>query len=216
MLPTTSPSLLVVALVATGCSSPTPPSRPVEAPIARETAPPATSTPSRAVRVDCERGPGAGPRGGMGPGRMGMGPGPGRGMGPGPGDMREDMQQIHQLLDAHASISRKVVELPDGIESWTTSSDPAVAATLPMHVDGMAGRMKSGQLVHGFDPLFRGVFAEAANIEVIVEPLPDGVHVIERGKTPAAVALIRAHAQVVSWFQQFGMAEAHRCHDVAR
>jgi hypothetical protein len=139
---------------------------------------------------------------------MGMG-------GPGMAEMRGDMTLIHQLLGGHDKITRKVVELPDGIESWTTSGDPALAAALPAHVDGMVGRMQRGQVVHAFDPLFRRVFADAAQIEVTVEPIANGVHVIERGKTPTAIAAIRAHAQVVSWFQQVGFDEAQRCHDVA-
>lgn len=168
---------------------------------------PGSANVERAIHVTCERGPGMG-KGGMGMG-MGMGMG-GMGMG-----MGEDMDRIHQLLGGHERITRKVVERPDGIESWTTSDDPVLAATLPVHVEGMAARMKEGKLIHGFDPLFRKVFGLASQIEVTIERLPDGVHVIERGSTPLAVAAIRAHAQVVSWFQAFGMTEAHRCHDVA-
>jgi len=132
----------------------------------------------------------------------------------GPG-MHEDMEQIHKLLGGHAKITRKVVELPDGIESWTTSTDPELAAALPAHLAGMVARMKQGQIIHGFDPLFRKVFAEAAQIDVTIETIAGGVHVIERGKTPAAIAAIRAHAEVVTWMSERGFAEAHRCHDVA-
>lgn len=235
--------LSIAWLVVAACGSPS-----GTAGVRDNSAPSASDPSARAVRVECERGPGTRGRG-MGPGMGGPGmggPGMGRGgpgaggpcmgqgsgsgagsacMGPGggmggpgmggPGMMREDMARIHQLLGGHDQIARKVVEIPDGIESWTTSSDPALAAALPAHVDAMVGRMKTGQLVHGFDPLFRKVFANAGAIEVTVEPIAGGVHVIERGKTPAAVAVIRAHAQVVDWFQQLGFAEAHRCHDVA-
>ena len=234
-------SLSIAWLATAACSSP---SGPVGAHDDR--APSSSASPARAVRVDCERGPGMGMGGpgmnakqggpgmqggaGMGGGTPCAGPGnaapcpgaPGGGMtgrdmamGSGMADLREDMSRIHQLLGGHDKITRKVVELPDGIESWTTSADPELVAALPAHVDGMVGRMKEGSVVHGFDPLFRKVFAAAGQIEVTVEPLAGGIHVIERGKTPLAVAAIRAHAQVVSWFQQLGFAEAHRCHDVA-
>jgi hypothetical protein len=163
----------------------------------------------RAVHVDCTDGPGMGRGMGPGAGKMGRGEmGGGMGMG-------SDMGRIHQLLGGHDKIARKVVELPDGIESWTTSSDPAVAATLGAHLGDMVARMKQGQLIHGFDPLFRKVFAAAPQIEVTVEPIAGGVHVIERGKTPEAIAIVRAHAQLVSWMAERGFAEAHRCHDVA-
>lgn len=137
------------------------------------------------------------------------------GMGGGGPGMGEDMGRIHQLLNGHGTFTRKVVELPDGIESWTTSTDPAVAATLPKHLGDMVARMKQGAVIHGFDPLFRKVFAEATQIEVTTEVIEGGVHVIERGKSPAVIAAIQAHAQVVGWFAERGFAEAHSCHDVA-
>ena len=129
--------------------------------------------------------------------------------------MGSDMSRVHELLGGHDKIERKVVELPDGIESWTTSTDPAIAATLRTHLGDMVTRMKEGQVIHGFDPLFRKVFAIASQIEVTVEPIAGGLHVIERGKTPEAIATVRAHAQLVSWMAERGFAEAHRCHDVA-
>lgn len=141
--------------------------------------------------------------GGMGKGGMGM------------GGMGGDMQRIHQLLGGHATISRRVVELPDGIESWTTSSNPEIAAALPAHLGDMVARLREGRPIHGFDPLFRRVFSHADQIEVTVEPIAGGVHVIERATSPAAIATVRAHAQLVSWMAERGMAEAHRCHDVA-
>lgn len=184
-------ALLGVALIG-ACSSSSPPASPKPAPAPE----------ARAVHVECTENMGMS---GMGQGGMGMG---GMGMG-------SDMGRIHQLLGSHDKITRKVVELPDGIESWTTSSDPQIAATLPAHLEDMVTRMKQGQVIHGFDPLFRKVFAAAGEIEVTVEPITGGIHVTERGKTPAAVAAVRAHAQLVSWMAERGMAEAHRCHDVA-
>lgn len=200
----TRPLLLGVVLIA-ACSSSSAP-----------TTPKPEQAAARVVQVECTDGPG------MGRGRMGGMPGMGNPeMGPGPGrmgmrnGMGDDMGRIHQLLGGHDKITRKVVELPDGIESWTTSSDPALAATLPAHLGDMVTRMKQGQVIHGFDPLFRKVFANAPQIEVTIEPIAGGVHVIERGKTPAAIAAVRAHAQVVSWMAEHGFTEAHRCHDVA-
>jgi hypothetical protein len=226
---------LLSSLMLVACSSPSVPAGSTT----RSPAEPATGAAASAnadttyaVHVDCTDGPGMKP--GMGMGGPGMkasgGPGMGRGGpgmmgrggpgmkasgGPGMAGMGEDMDRIHQLLGAHGTFTRKVVQLPDGIESWTTSADPAIAATLPMHVDGMVTRMKEGAVVHGFDPLFRRVFGAASQIEVTVENVAGGVHVIERGNTPLAVAAIRAHAEVVSWMAARGFAEAHRCHDIA-
>jgi len=200
----TRPLLLGVVLIA-ACSSSSAP-----------TTPKPEQAAARVVQVECTDGPG------MGRGRMGGMPGMGNPeMGPGPGrmgmrnGMGDDMGRIHQLLGGHDKITRKVVELPDGIESWTTSADPEIAATLPAHLADMVARMKEGRVIHGFDPLFRKVFANAAQIEVTIEPIAGGVHVIERGKTPEAIAAVRAHAQLVSWMAERGFAEAHRCHDVA-
>jgi hypothetical protein len=134
--------------------------------------------------------------------------------GGGMGGNRADMQQIHTLLANHDAIQRAVRKLPDGVETVTTSKDPRVAALLPEHVQAMYARMKEGRLIRGFDPLFVALFRHADKIEVKVEPLPNGVRVVETSKDPFGVKLIQAHADAVDGFVKDGMAAMHRTHAV--
>ena len=184
-----------------------------------------------AIHVDCEAGPG-GMRGGggMGPGGKGhgkghggpgmMGGGPGM-MGGGPGMMGAGMgppagmAEIHTLLGAPGSYQRRVDYTARGVETWTTTGDSTLVAALRTHVRAMTARMKAGQPLHAFDPLFRKLAAHAAEIELpTIEDIPGGLHVIETGATAEAIQLVQAHAQVVTWFASNGHAEAHLCHDV--
>ncbi|MCC6998901.1 MAG: hypothetical protein IT370_30085 [Deltaproteobacteria bacterium] len=160
---------------------------------------------------------GPGMKGG-GPGMMGGGPGM---KGGGPGMMGggmgapAGMAEIHTLLAAPGSFERRVSYTARGVETWTTTSDAALVPALRSHVRAMTARMKAGQPIHAFDPLFRKLAAHATEIELpTIEDIPGGLHVIETGATPEAVQLVQAHAQVVTWFAANGHAEAHRCHDV--
>jgi hypothetical protein len=124
--------------------------------------------------------------------------------GQGMGGNMADMQQIHTLLHAHQSIHRSVRNLPDGVESVTTSGDPRVAALIPEHVNAMYARMKEGRLIRGFDPLFVELFRHAGKIDIQVERLKDGVRVRETSRDPYAAKLIQAHAQAVNGFVRTG------------
>jgi uncharacterized protein len=125
-----------------------------------------------------------------------------------------DMRQIHTLLAGHGSIQRTVRKLPDGVETVTTSRDARIAAMLPEHVNAMYARMKEGRMICGFDPLFVELFRQADRIAVKVEPLKDGVRVVETSRDPYAVKLIQAHADAVDGFVKDGMAAMHRTHPV--
>ncbi len=125
-----------------------------------------------------------------------------------------DMRQIHTLLASHDAIQRTVRKLPNGIETVTTSSDPQIAALLPEHVNAMYARLKEGRLIRGFDPLFVELFRSADRIEATIEPLKNGVRVVETGKDAHAIRLIQAHADAVDGFVKDGMAAMHRTHPV--
>lgn len=137
-----------------------------------------------------------------------------RGMSGSRGSNMADMQQIHTLLANHGSVRRAVKHLPNGVETVTVSSDPRVAALLPEHVNAMYVRLKEGRLIRGFDPLFMELFRQAGRIEIQVEPLQNGVRVVETSQDPYTVKLIQAHAQAVNGFVKDGMAAMHRTHAV--
>lgn len=128
-----------------------------------------------------------------------------RGRGPGP-----DHDVLHALLADHDLIERRVVDLPNGVETWTESDDPDVAALIRTHVRQMKARLASGRPMRLWDPLFAEIFARADAIEMTVEDTPRGVHVVETSDDPAVVALIRQHARrAVSEFVERGMDRAH-------
>jgi hypothetical protein len=157
--------------------------------------------------------PGAGmnQQGGMGRGMgFGMGRGMGFGIGPGMAGNRADMLTARELLVNHESISRKVTQLPNGVETITTSTNPRIAAILPEHVKAMYARMKEGRLIRGFDPLFVALFQNADRIQAVITPLPNGVRVVETSNDPYAVKLIKAHAEALDRFVKEGMAAMHK------
>ena len=121
---------------------------------------------------------------------------------------------FHALLGAHQNITRRVELRPDGAETWTTSDDPEVAATIVRHVQQMRDHVSAGGRVRMWDPLFRAVVAHADEMALEIEVIDGGVHVIHRGRTPRAVELIQAHARVVEGFVARGHDEAREEHAV--
>lgn len=130
----------------------------------------------------------------------------------GPDDHRADMTAIHALLAARASIDRTVVNLPNGIDTTTRSSDPAIVLTIRTHVAAMARRVEEVRPIHDWDPLFAELFRNASKIVVRVTPLTDGVRVTETSDDLYTVRLLQKHAAVVNGFLQRGMDEAHVPH----
>lgn len=136
-----------------------------------------------------------------------LGQGHGRGHGP---DHAEDRDTIHALLAGHDAIERRVADLPDGVETWTTSDDPEVAALLREHVRRMKARLAERRPMRRWDPLFAALFDHADAIDMTIEDVPGGVHVVETSDDPEVVALIRQHAhRAVSEFAERGMERAH-------
>jgi hypothetical protein len=62
--------------------------------------------------------------------------------------------------------------------------------------------------------LFAAIFKKHASITMSVENTEKGVRVKETSDDPLVVALIQAHAEVVSQFVARGFEEAHRNHAV--
>ncbi len=123
------------------------------------------------------------------PSPQGRGMGMGMGMGNG-----GPMKFIHALLDAHLKISRLVKEIPGGVETLTTSDDPAVARTIVAHVHQVHDRMQAGQPIRMWDPLFVELFRHRSEIKMEIADVPGGVKVITTSQNPQVTLLIRQHA----------------------
>jgi ubiquinone/menaquinone biosynthesis C-methylase UbiE/intracellular sulfur oxidation DsrE/DsrF family protein len=145
--------------------------------------------------------------------RPGRGRGRGRGRGPGP-EMRKDQEAFHFLLEHHADVHRTVERLANGVETLTESDKPDVAARIQEHVDSMQRRVRDGRGLRFWDDLFVAIFNKHASIHMTVEKTGTGVRVKETSDDPAVVALIQAHANVVSLFVAHGFEEAHKNHPV--
>lgn len=135
------------------------------------------------------------------------------GRGPGP-EMRADQELFHFLLEHHEQIQRKVTRLENGVETVTESEDSEVALKIQEHVASMHQRISEGRGLRFWDDLFAEIFSHYAQIEMVVENTERGVRVRETSDDPFVVALIQAHADVVSQFVSRGFAEAHENHPV--
>lgn len=138
---------------------------------------------------------------------------PWRGRGPDQ-QFATDRDLFHWLLAHHQQIRRDVHEIPGGVETLTESDDPAVATKIQEHVTAMSRRVESGRPIRNRDPLFAALFRHADQITIRVEPTPQGVRVRETSDDAEVIALIRAHAKVVSGFVKSGFAEARKNHAV--
>jgi hypothetical protein len=125
-----------------------------------------------------------------------------------------DMQGIRALFAARTQITRTVTVRADGVETVTESDDPAVARLIKQHVAAMYARVEHARPIHQRDPLFRELFAHAAQIEMRQAATARGVRVLETSPDPYVARLIQAHADVVSAFLANGHAEMMKNHPV--
>lgn len=155
--------------------------------------------------------------GGMGEGMgHGMGPGMMRGMGPGmmrgpmAGGMhddafRADMGLVHEMLDSHERIERKVTNLPNGIRTVTESDDAQVAQFIKAHVASMAKRLEEGREFNLFSPTIPVLFENKDRIRTAVEATEKGVIVTQTSDDAKTVAALQEHAAEVSELARDGM-----------
>ena len=152
-------------------------------------------------------GPSEGSHGGMAGGMMG---GDGQGMMGGMmGGSMQEMAATHGLLSQHDKIQRSVKDLPDGVETVTTSEDPELTKLIREHVWQMKARIEKGEPIRQMDPLFREIFANHEHIHMKIDDVPGGVRVTETADEPRVVPLVRQHARrAVSEFVAGGMHRA--------
>lgn len=121
----------------------------------------------------------------------------------------QDMRSIRGLLASHESIERRVEDLPNGVRTFTTSSDPRVAALIRTHVRQMRDRFERGQPIRSMDPLFRELFERRDKARLEISDIPGGVEVLHTSSDPQVVLLIRQHARhFVSRAVEQGMSAA--------
>lgn len=142
-------------------------------------------------------------------------PGARKGKGFGPGkdaSHRADMELIHFLLDHREEITRKVTDLPDGVETVTESGNAKVVEKLQAHVQSVYKRVEEKRPIHARDPLFAEIFRHADRITMKVDKTDQGVRIRETSDDPYVTKLIQAHAQVVNQFLKNGRMEMRKNH----
>lgn len=166
-----------------------------------------------AAATTMAQGPGFGRGRGMGRG-LGAGNGAGNG-GPNQDERHAADHEVFQfLLTHHDKITRKVTELPNGVETLTESQDAEVAAKIKEHVKWMEYRVENTNPIRMRDPLFAEIFKHTEKIKMVHENTQQGVRVTETSDDPYVAKLIKAHAKVVSGFVDRGFAEAMKNHAV--
>jgi hypothetical protein len=128
----------------------------------------------------------------------------GRGWGPrgagGRGGPPSEMQAMWTLIDAHDDIARVVEEIPGGVKTTTTTTDPELVPVLQRHVTEMAALLESGGRIRNWDPLFAEFFDRRHEIRITITELDNGVEVVETSDDEGVAELIRAHARKVEEF----------------
>jgi uncharacterized protein YdcH (DUF465 family) len=125
-----------------------------------------------------------------------------------------DQDTFHFLLTNHKSITRTVKKIDKGVVTVTESENQEVAQKIQEHVHAMYARLKSGNGLRYWDPLFAEVFKHHKKMTMEIVNTEKGVRVTETSDDAEVVKLIQAHADVVSKFVEKGFAEAHEEHPV--
>jgi hypothetical protein len=149
--------------------------------------------------------------GAQGGGGMGMG------MGMGMMGMRHDsatmaqMRVIHELVVNHDRIQRTVTDLPNGIRTVTTSTDPALAQLIKNHVLTMDQRVSRGD-----DPglpmeseTLRTLFRGKDKIHTVTDTTATGIIVVQTSSDSSIVAALQQHAAEVTDLVRRGMPAMH-------
>lgn len=110
-----------------------------------------------------------------------------------------------------SEIERSVENLPDGIRTVTSSTNPMVMEALVSHVTGMINRVEEGRdpQVIIQSPTLTPIFAGRGKIETEIEITDEGVVVIQTSDDPEMVALLQTHAAEVTDMAERGMQAVH-------
>ena len=114
------------------------------------------------------------------------------------------MQNAHFLVTNHDRLERKVKDIPNGVQTLTTTDDPELLEPLREHVREMSAMLEDGGHLRKWDPLFAEIFENGESIRIDIEEIENGVLVTEVSDDEEVVKLIRAHARRVDQFATQG------------
>ena len=143
----------------------------------------------------------------QGAGRMGMGM---MGM-PRDSATMAQMHVIHELVTNNDRIERTVTNLPNGIRTVTTSTDPALARLIKDHVLTMDQRVSRGDdpgLPMESDAL-RAIFRGKDKVHTVTDTTATGIIVVQTSSDSTIVAALQQHAAEVTDLVRRGMPAMH-------
>ncbi len=123
----------------------------------------------------------------------------------------EESADLMVLFHHFASISREVENLPNGIRTVTSSSDPYVFDALTRHVRQMISRVEAGddpQIIIQ-SPTLDIFFARYTGLTNTIEMTEMGIVVVQTSDDPDLVAALHSHAAEVSDMTARGMQAVH-------
>jgi hypothetical protein len=126
-------------------------------------------------------------------------------MGGGDAAFAADMDIIHELLMNHDAITRTVVHLPDGIQTFTESPHPEIAGLIVAHVASMERRLEAGEVFNLFSHTLPAIFENYDRIHSEFEYTERGVAVVQTSDDPALVEALQGHAEEVTEMVDEGM-----------
>ncbi len=123
----------------------------------------------------------------------------------------EESTELAVMFRGFQTLSREVVDLPNGIRTVTISSDEAVMGALASHVAGMIGRVERGDdpQIMIQSPTLDIFFLRGNAIVTKIDVTDEGIVVVQTSDDPEMVTALHVHAAEVSDMADRGMQAVH-------
>ncbi len=123
----------------------------------------------------------------------------------------EESTELAVMFRSFQTLSREVVNLPNGIRTVTRSSDEAVMDALVSHVVGMIGRVERADdpQIMIQSPTLDIFFMRGSAIVTAIDVTDEGIVVIQTSDDPEMVTALQVHAAEVSDMADRGMQAVH-------
>ncbi|WP_234988895.1 hypothetical protein [Tropicibacter naphthalenivorans] len=123
----------------------------------------------------------------------------------------QESGELRVMFHHFDEIERSVENLPNGIRTVTSSTNPMVMEALVSHVTGMIARVEEGRdpQVIIQSPTLTPIFAGRDDITSEIDITEEGIVVIQTSDNPDMVTLLQTHAEEVTDMADRGMQAVH-------
>ena len=124
----------------------------------------------------------------------------------------EESAELAAMFRSFETITREVINLPNGIRTATRSSDEDVMNLLVSHVLGMIRRVEEGDdpQIEIQSPTLDILFVQGKEIKTDIDVTDEGIVVTQTSDNPELVAALQKHAIEVSAMADHGMEAVHK------